>query len=215
MSASSAEATHIFADGGCILGNPSEHGGTWAYVHVDLAGERKIVGRSGIVPNARFGAAVTNNAMELYAVLKGLEALPDGWSGTVATDSQCTLQRWTGTRRDFKGIPWEWSDRMTRVLGRLGELAWLQLAGHPTVADLARGYKVKPGAAGAEQAHLPVSRWQVMCDRQCRRLAQQFRDMHGLSPAPRAPIVFDAPGPERLVAAGPFAGLAGYVAARP
>jgi ribonuclease HI len=215
METTASAITHVFADGGCILANPSAYGGTWAYVHVDLAGDRKLDGRCGVITSSSFGAPVTNNAMELYAVLRALEGLPDGWTGIVATDSQCTLQRWTGTRRDFKGIPWEWSDRMTAVLARLGELTWWQLAGHPTLADLMRGHKVKLGPDGGEIPGLPVSKWQTLCDKQCRRLAYQYRASYGLSPAPREPIVFDGRSPEELVASGPFAPLVGYVAARP
>src|SRR5689334_20831913 len=136
MSAGSTEVTHVYADGGCILANPSEYGGTWAYRHVNLAAGDRVDGRSGVVTNERFGALVTNNAMEFFAVLRALEALPDGWTGVVGSDSQCTIQRWKGDRRSFKGIPWEWSQRMMVVLARLGQLDWDQLVGHPSAADI-------------------------------------------------------------------------------
>jgi ribonuclease HI len=202
------KVTHVFADGGCILGNPSEHGGTWAYLHVDGPLNRKVEGRSGIVTNARFGAPVTNNAMEFLAVLKALEALPDGWSGVVASDSQCTLTRWQGSKRDFKGIPWEWSDRMQAVLARLGELTWRQLAGHPTKLDLERGRKIKL-VDGIVVEGLPVSEWQAACDAQCTRLARQFREQYGIVREPPPPIVFEhALTDAQRLAEGPFAALA-------
>lgn len=208
--------THVFADGGCILGNPSEHGGTWAYLYVDMQRDQKVDGRCGVVTNVNFGAGVTNNAMEFYAVLRALEGLPEGWGGTVASDSQCTITRWTGSKRDFKGIPWEWSDRMVRALARLGELTWLQLAGHPTKLDLERGHKIKLGADGEIVEGLPVSKWQHQCDRQCTRLAQQYRDIHGIVREPAPPIVV---GPEpteaERLAASPFAALAPLAAVLP
>ncbi|MGE4164220.1 MAG: hypothetical protein AB7G23_21060 [Vicinamibacterales bacterium] len=209
------KVTHVFADGGCILGNPSEYGGTYAWLHVDGPLNRKVEGRSGVVTNATFGALVTNNAMEFLAVLRALEALPDGWSGVVASDSQCTITRWTGAKRDFKGIPWEWSDRMVTVLARLGELTWRQLAGHPTKLDLERGHKIKL-VDGAVVEGLPVSEWQAACDRQCTRLAQQYRDIHGIVREPPPPIIFEAGQSEaEKLAAGPFAALAPLAAALP
>ena len=77
--------THVFADGGCILGNPSAYGGTWAYLYADLAGDRKIDGRCGVVTNASFGTP--------EAVLGGatgdpldVVSLGDGGRITVAFD---------------------------------------------------------------------------------------------------------------------------------
>src|SRR4051794_9669611 len=130
-SPSGHQVTHVYADGGCVLKNPSQHAGTWAFVHVNGAADRKVAALSGIYPADSFGGPVTNNAMEFYAVLKSLEALPDGWIGTVLTDSQCTLTRWTGSGGRFTGLPVKWIERMVRVQRRLGGTSWVQLAGHP------------------------------------------------------------------------------------
>src|SRR6266542_3390205 len=146
--ARSPTVTHVYADGGCILGNPSEHGGTWAYLHVNGPADQKVAGRSGLITTARFGALVTNNVTEFYAVLKALEALPDGWSGPIHSDSTCTITRWRGRPRWIDGIPYQWQRRMAVVKARLGELDWIHLAGHPTAEELERGRRLKKLADG-------------------------------------------------------------------
>ena len=99
---------------------------------------------------------------------------------------------------------------------RLGELTWLQLAGHPTAQELARGRRLRLAEDGTEIEGGPVSVWQVACDRQCASLAQQYRVRHGIVREPAPPLVFEAApteseGPE----SGPFGRLAGYRAVRP
>jgi ribonuclease HI len=207
LSPSGHEVTHVYADGGCILANPSSYGGTWAYVHANPAEDRKVAGLSGIYPADRFGGPVTNNAMELLAVLKGLEALPDGWIGTVLTDSQVTITRWTGSKVAFVGIPKAWALRMRAVLARLGGTTWTQLAGHPTAEELERGYRIKTLPDGSTRAAGVTSKWQVMCDRRCSALSVEYQVRHGLAvPDAATPRTYTVGSPEP--AASPFAALA-------
>lgn len=209
LSPSGHEVTHVYADGGCILRNPSEYGGTWAYVHVNAAEDRKVAALSGVYQSDRFGGPVTNNAMEFYAVLKGLEALPDGWIGTVLTDSQVTISRWTGEGGRFTGIPVGWIERMVAVRRRLGGTFWVQLAGHPTAEELRRGYRLKELPDGTIRAAGATSKWQVACDERCAALSLRYQVEHGLRAmtpkAAQVAYVAEPPDP----APGPFAALAG------
>ena len=209
-SPSGHEVTHVYADGGCILANPSPHGGTWAYVHVaaDGSAERKVRAMSGIVPARKFGGPVTNNAMEFMAVLKALEALPDGWIGTVLTDSQVTITRWTGEGGRFTGIPVSWIERMVAVKRRLGGTFWVQLAGHPTAEELRRGYRLKELPDGTTRAAGATSKWQVACDERCAALSLRYQVEHGLlAPTPKAARVAYVAEPTEP-SPGPFAALA-------
>lgn len=88
------DITDIYVDGGLLgsdlkdIGCPD--GGTFACVF--LAGETEILRLSGIVlPGDKPG--VTNNASELVAAQVGLSMAPYGWSGTLHTDSICTIRR--------------------------------------------------------------------------------------------------------------------------
>ncbi len=153
----------LFADGGVVRKNPSPLGGTWAWCHVDDAGE-SVEHQSGIVTPAEVGTpAVSNNQTELIAVVRGLAELPPGWRGTVYTDSYVTLCRITKGER-FEGIAAE-LEREARQLRRSRTFAVVLLGGHPTRLDLARGRR----ADG-----LPVSPHNVFCDKACTRQAQEF-----------------------------------------
>lgn len=170
----------LYADGGVIGGNPSEIGGTWAWRHVGLDGE--INSGSGVIAPREAGlAVVTNNLTEMLAVLKGLQALPDGWQGVVYSDSNVTLGR------VFRG--WKWANIPTWVHDlyrqQVERLAWssidfVLLAGHPTAAQL---------AAGTGRHGYPVSEHNVWCDKACRRAGEHFlaemetRTVKGLVPA--------------------------------
>lgn len=189
----------VFADGGCIGPNPSEIGGTWAWCLVNEAGQRNW-NNSGILlahypPNqapldyspeiGRYGA-VSNNHMEFLALLKALEFLPDGWSGTVCSDSMITLGRFfVGRGRPgmidlppgvtrmgglgawrLKNIPSLWAQRMETAVQRLGRINVVLLDGHPTRDQLAAG-KGKRGQ--------PVSEHNVWADKRCNELSAHYR----------------------------------------
>lgn len=153
----------LFADGGVIGRNPSPIGGTWAWVAVDAAGD-VVAQASGVLP-APPGSTVSNNFAEFAAAVQALEQMPDGWAGTLASDSAVTLGRlcsgWT-----LAGIPLAWVQRGAAVLQRLGPITPLLLQGHPTRADLARGIGSKRG--------YPVSIHNVTCDRLCQEAGRAY-----------------------------------------
>lgn len=156
----------VYADGGVIGRNPSPYGGTWAYTHVNADGERIAEDSGTIVPEWAGVDLVTNNLTELYAVVRGLLALPAGWSGVVYSDSQITLGRL------FHGWAWnnipEWLYRDAEAA--MGRLAWTRcepvlLDGHPSKAQLAAGI----GKRGNR-----VSMHNVWCDKACGAQARAF-----------------------------------------
>lgn len=156
--------TSVYADGGVIRTNPSPHGGTWAWCWVDDAGQR-IKTASGLILPADLGMeTVSNNVSEFMALARALRSLPDGWSGTVFSDSRVTLGRIFEGWRD-KGLPEHWLDAAARNLRRLGRVEWVLLDGHPTKQQLAEGR--------GKRGNL-VSAHNVFVDAECQRVARQF-----------------------------------------
>jgi hypothetical protein len=98
----------------------------------------------------------------MLAAVQAMEALPDGWHGTLYTDSQVTLLRLT-SGRSFNGIPDALVARLRAAQARLGRYGVVLVGGHPTRAELHAGFR-KDG--------LPVSWHNVFVDRLCRDLAQ-------------------------------------------
>lgn len=162
------EVIAVYADGGLLKSNPSPIGGMWATCHVDADGER-VWSASGLIladASDPLFREVGNNTAEFRALLAGLEALPDGWSGTAYTDSLLTIHRFTNPETaGLGGIPDDWCRRMAYVLGRLGVLEFVLLDGHPTRAQLAAGI----GKRGNK-----VSEFQVWCDQECTRLGREY-----------------------------------------
>lgn len=153
----------LYADGGLILRNPSDIGGSWAWCAVDADGNR-LIESGGIVP-ATEKRAITNNHMEQIAITLALEAMPAGWSGKVYSDSMVALGR------IFKGwrvtnLPANIAKRSAAAVARLGRIESVLLQGHPTKADLERGIGAK--------RNLPVSIHNVWCDQECSRQAKLF-----------------------------------------
>lgn len=160
----------LYCDGG-IIGprNPSPHGGTWAWVAINSAGA-PVAAASGILAAPPDGS-VGNNLAELVAALEALTLMPDGWAGTLYSDSQNTLGRlgrlpgqavgWA-----LNGVPADVRAWLQTQLARLGPFPGVLLQGHPTRADLAAGVGSKRG--------LPVSEWNVWCDEACQREARQY-----------------------------------------
>lgn len=153
----------IYTDGGVIKKNPSEIGGTWAWVGVDADG-RAVVERYGAVPCPP-NRKITNNHTEQIAIVKALEEMPDGWSGKVLSDSNCALGR-VFKGRSEKNLPKNISERSKKAVRRLGEIETVLLQGHPTKKDLASGIGAKRG--------LPVSIHNVRCDELCGLAAKEF-----------------------------------------
>lgn len=155
----------VFADGGVVKVNPSPHGGTWAYCHV-VGGERVVEASGLLLPSDCGTDVVSNNQSEFFALLVALEAMPDGWSGTVYSDSGVTLQRFADPEAvKMKGIQDGWVQRLKAVRSRLGHLTFTLLGGHPNKKEL---------EAGRRKDGKPVSPHNVWCDRECGRQSAGF-----------------------------------------
>ncbi len=157
-----ALVVELFVDGGVAKVNPSPFGGTWCWVQV-TADNHAVNWKADFFPPAAFGMeTVENNLSELVAAVEGLESLPDGWEGILYTDSGNTLRRVMMVGAKFGGIPISLVNRLQVCRERLGKFSAVLLGGHPTVADLNRGFR--PDGK-------PVSEWNRFCDTQCKKLA--------------------------------------------
>ena len=159
-----SEIVALYADGGVIAVNPSPIGGTWAYALVDEAGER-VRTAAGVLTAESCGHPVTNNVTELLAIVSGLEALPADWAGTVYSDSWVSLQR-VFLAAKLNNVP-QWLVERLQILqksGRLANLDYTLLDGHPTRAQIEAGI--------GKRGH-PVSKWNVWCDQQCSAIARE------------------------------------------
>lgn len=153
----------LYADGGVISRNPSAIGGTWAWVRVE--DDRDTAHESGVLLSATTGTeTVSNNNTELWALLQGIAALPDGWEGTVASDSMIALG-WIFHGFKVNNIPQPLREKLCAVLQdaeRRGlKMTPKMLAGHPKPADIKAGIRL------SKAPHLPVSSWNVFCDDLC------------------------------------------------
>ena len=154
----------LYADGGLLQSNPSPIAGMWAWCHVDADGWR-VDEASGILTPADVAASgVTNHHTETYALLAGLEALPESWSGKVCSDSKNALRVFFG-EGSLKKLPASWHRRIGAALRRLGPVEAIRLDGHPTKAQLAAGVGKRGG---------PVSPHNVYVDRLCTRTGERF-----------------------------------------
>lgn len=165
------DVTHLYADGGVIRKNPSPIGGTWAWRQVNQQDTKKhIIGNqtSGLITVADSGMnTVSNNLTEMLAIVHGLFSLPVMWSGVVLSDSELSLNRLFIEETPWRNIP-DWL-RTKADLAR-ARLDWINctyilLSGHPTKADLARGYKL---------GKYPVSIHNVWCDEACGKQAVAY-----------------------------------------
>lgn len=157
----------LYADGGVIGSNPSKLGGTWAWCWVSASGERIRTGAGLVLPRTSL-PLITNNVSEYVALVKGLESLPEGWSGTVYSDSQITLGRlfeqWRCT-----GLP---AILVRQGAAAVARLDWANvkpvlLDGHPTRAQL---------LAGCGKRGNPVSAHNVWCDTACAVEGRKLRE---------------------------------------
>lgn len=140
----------LYADGGCVLKNPSEIGITWAYCLVD-ADDKLIRSDYGFI--AFKGG--TNNQAEMISCVIGMESLPLAWCGTLASDSKITLGRlFEGNA--VKNLPLDYVKRAKAAMERLGVVEPKHLDGHATKKQLETGI----GKNGN-----PTSKWNSECDR--------------------------------------------------
>lgn len=152
----SQEVVSIYTDGSVLHHNPSDLGGPWAWCGIDKEGDMVISG-SGIIKGP-----CTNNHSEFMAVVMALEAMPDGWGGTVYCDSYITISRlWYGAT--LSGIPMDLVLRGGAALRRTKSTGVL-VAGHPSKAHLAAGHK----------NGTPVSEWNVWCDKRCTEVGREY-----------------------------------------
>lgn len=161
--------TAVYADGGIIGRSPSQLGGTYAWCHINAAGERVTTGSGVITPDQARMPHIENNLTEYLAVVSGLQQLPQGWSGQVLSDNQNALMRlFAGWK--VNGIPPWLIERAYEALKRLDvrNIRPTLLCGHPTKAEL---------AAGRGRRGYPVSIHNVWCDAECQRLAKEFMKM--------------------------------------
>jgi len=102
----------LFTDGACS-GNPGPGG--WGFIlrGDGIQGERT---ESGGEP------ATTNNRMELTAVIRGLDCVPDGASVTVTTDSEYCVKGLTEWMDGWKRRGWRKSDKSPVLNRELWEL---------------------------------------------------------------------------------------------
>ncbi len=159
----------VYCDGGLIgPGNPSKHGGTWAWCWVRSS---RIVRKAGgvIGPEDIGMPGVSNNVSELFAAIMALESVPPDWWGVLHTDSLVTLRRIT-TGHKFNGVP-PWLIQRTLAIRASHQSYFVQLVGgHPTQAELLSGKRERNG--------LKVSRFNVAVDEECCRLSRRFKENH-------------------------------------
>ncbi len=161
----------LFVDGGVIGANPSKLGGTWSWCLVQDGVIREQ--DSGLISCEDLEIkTISNNYTELFAALKGIASVTTWncrWDGTVYTDSLITLRRITNGLK-FNGIPN--SMRLEALhLRRFRRWKVVLIAGHPTKAELESGVARRNGN--------PVSKWNVFCDEECKRLAAEFMQKKG------------------------------------
>jgi hypothetical protein len=128
------------------------------------AGGVRIIERGGVVV-APENRPITNNHTEFIAATLALEAMPEGWSGKLCSDSQITLGRLFENWK-IKNLPKNVYVRGLAALEKLGTVEPILLQGHPTKADLLRGIGAKRG--------YPVSIFNVWCDEECGRQAKAY-----------------------------------------
>lgn len=156
----------ICCDGG-IIGprNPSVIGGTWAWAWVDENDCLMKHDYGAVTPGVMgAGKVVTNNQTELLAACTALASVPEGWDGTLCTDSLVTLYRVTDGEK-FANIP-GWLEARARGFREGRKYKVKLVAGHPTKAELLSGARKRNG--------LPTSHWNVFCDGLCRKAGEAF-----------------------------------------
>lgn len=152
----------LYVDGGVVKKNPSPIGGTWAWCLIDND-EIVLSGCGSILPTPGF-PGISNNYSEMVALLEGLESTRSMWSPQfrVFSDSQVTLNRVFGNWR-WSNLPETLEMRYLRLQQdpKFRDLECFLLHGHPSKKELEIGFK----------RGLPVSKWNVWCDRECTKVS--------------------------------------------
>lgn len=172
----------IYTDAGLLSHNPSEFGGTWAFVAVD-EDDRKVFYKSGVTLTCNLKVhRVSNVVMEQIAIVRAMEAMPEGWSGMILSDCQPALIRVESDYDQTHGVsrfpaaennlPKSVSRRSKRAAARLGKVRFVLVQGHPNKKDLIAGVGSK--------SNLPVSKWNVWADQRCTEEKIKFREQAGI-----------------------------------
>jgi hypothetical protein len=122
------------------------------------------------------GGTVTNNNTELHAIVRGLQAMPHGWTGEVWTDSWVTITRIQRLARDkAEQINGETEARLleaARALRRCGPIKLVHVKGHATVEDLKAGtYSGDRGKRNPRR----TSKFNAWCDEECGRVIKELK----------------------------------------
>ena len=124
---------NIYTDGAC-QDNPGPGG--WAAIIEQDGESRELAGRE---------ERTTNNRMEIMAAIKGLEAIPDGSSVTLHSDSRYLVNTMTrGWKRNVNTDLWEQLDAL--VASR--DVKWQWVRGHAGHPQNERADKLASGKAG-------------------------------------------------------------------
>lgn len=159
----------LYTDGGCVYKNPSPFGITWAWCGISRDGKMALYESGLIETNKTTYGLLTNNQSEQIAIIRALEAMPDGWEGLLCSDSQIALGR---TFRGYKtkNLPQNMVDRTREAVDRLGEVKYMLLQGHPQLVDLENGIGAK--------RNRPVSIFNVFCDELCSEESRKYIENH-------------------------------------
>lgn len=160
------KTTHIYCDGGVVGKNPSDFGGTWAFVCV--RDDEVVAEQSGFVPTVS-GRKFTNNWSEQIAMIRALEYMPEQWSGIICSDSKVALGRM------FQGwkcnnLPSNIGKRMRSCLKKLGKVYPQHIGGHPTKDELILGINSSGDI---------VSKWNVRADELCNLEVKKYFESKG------------------------------------
>jgi ribonuclease HI len=161
---------YLYTDGSTPLKNPSPVGITYAFLVVDTSGI-VIHEESGHLKTKDCGTYLaSNNLAEMIAAVKALEYVAENIKEADEKVTLCTDSELTAFRM-FRGysiakLPKNVCSRLGTAFASIEEagitLDFQLLAGHPTRADLAQGYKEKKGR------QLPVSLYNVRVDKMCK-----------------------------------------------
>lgn len=176
------DITALFSDGGLVGPNPSPKGGTWSWCGVAKDGEHIMEQAGYLLPNTvdrtkcpgnpSVGSdVVSNNDVEWYAAMRALEAMPDGWSGILVSDSKLTLDRLQKLRdgEHLMTFRMDWASRARSAFKKLDQVRFKHMPGHPNLAEQAAGFKTKK-----DGTQVQVSRHQQWCDSTCTEWAKTY-----------------------------------------
>ena len=169
------EPKKVFTDAGLLSGGRTLLGGMWGFCLVDENDEVVTLQSGLMVPRDHEIATVEINLVETYAVLLALEytvAQWPGWSGEVLLDNNNARKRFCEPS-PWGGVPDAIRLRCHAALKRCGPLRFTLLAGHPTPADLAQGFRVRSSGNP-----YPVSRHNVAVDLACCQERDAWQAVH-------------------------------------